>query len=132
MLYSITYFVIAVTSIRRDFCENKRNQLENSRLFSTTRCGRDFLSNSMRLDLDASSDEEGSPPPLSVREIAYDVFSRTYSYELLSGTHEWLEELILHFEITDEANIRDTFVHLALGCKAGELRNFPSKFDASS
>lgn len=74
----------------------------------------------MRLDLDASSDGEGSPPPPpSVRTIAYDVFSRTYSYELLAGTHEWLEELIEHFEITDESNIRDTFEHLALGCKAG-------------
>ena len=85
----------------------------------------------MRLDLDASSDEEDGPHALTIREIAYDVFSRSYSYELLAGTHEWLEELIQHFEITDETNIRDTFTHLALGCKAGESRSFSTKSDAS-
>lgn len=76
----------------------------------------------MKLDLDASSDDEQDVPRLkpSVRALAFDIFSREYSFELLGGVYEWLEELIEHFEIVDEANIRDTFIHLAIGCKTGK------------
>lgn len=74
----------------------------------------------MRLDLDASSDDE-IDHIVTTRDLAFNVFTKSYALELLVGTHEWLEELIQHFDITDEANITDTFTHLAIGCKAGKF-----------
>lgn len=95
----------------------KRGEMEVASWLPLTRR---FDASSMRLDLDASSDDEHTPPPPpTIRELAFDIFSRTYSYELLAGTHEWLESLVEHFELADELNVRETFTHLAVGCKAG-------------
>lgn len=56
-------------------------------------------------------------PQLTVKDVAIQIFVQKYSFHLLTGAIEWLEELAEHFKITDIIDASDTFDHIASACR---------------
>lgn len=68
------------------------------------------------MDVDDSDHSRASTPEQSVRDVAIRIFVQKYSFHLLAGAVEWLEELTERFDIPP-SDAGETFEHLALGCR---------------
>jgi hypothetical protein len=78
----------------------------------------------MDIDDDYHSIANDKEPALSVKDIAIQIFVQKYSFNLLAGAVEWLQELAEEFEISDIQEARDTFDHIALACRGAAGKQY--------
>lgn len=78
----------------------------------------------MDIDDDYHEIANAQPAQLTVKDVALQIFVHKYSFHLLGGAMEWLQELADHFEISDVNDATDTFEHIAAACRGAAGTSF--------